>query len=317
MKQISRFSILILLLFLGLLGPLESDLRAESKSLVITSEMQYQYALKLLGENDYETAMVEFKRFVHFFPDSQHMDQAKFNTGVCLYHLEKFREAAMVFNEIILKDKEDDITRESYFFQVRAFIKLGNIGYAQIALQNYLMLARDEQTRDRIYFNLAQIHLEKAKNPMDQESLAIAKKNLSMMSDPGAIKYNRDFYTKLIFRAKHAPAKSPVAAGLFALIPGGGFLYCERFHDALVTFCLNAGLIYATYSAWDHDNKALAGVLGFVETGFYTANIYGSVSSAHKYNQTQKLKILNKEFLIASGFDLQNEGYALILNFEF
>ena len=314
MKQISRFSILMLMILMGLLG---SDLRAESKSLVITSDMQYQYALQLFMENDYETAMVEFKRFIHFFPDSEHMDQAKFSTGVCLYHLEKYHEAARAFNEILLKDKEDEITRESCFFQARAFIKLGNIGYAQIVLQNYLMLAKDEKTRDRIYFNLAQIHLEKAKNPMDQESLAIAKKNLSMMSDPGAIKYNRDYYTNLIFKAKQAPAKSPAAAGFFALIPGGGFLYCERFHDALVTFCLNAGLMYATYSAWDHDNRALAGVVGFVEAGFYTANIYGSVSSAHKYNQAQKLKILNKEFSIASGFDLQNEGYALLLNYEF
>jgi len=311
MKKNRIFTILIIL---ALLGP---DLWAQSNQLVITSDMQYQYALKLFGEKDYETAMVEFKRFIHFFPDSENRDQAKFSTGVCLYHLGKYHEAAKVFNDIILKDKEDDITRESYFYQTRAFIKMGNTGYAQIVLQNYLMLAEDEATRDRIYFNLAQIHLEKAKNPLDQDSLTIAKKNLSMMSDTGALKYNRDYYTELIFKARHVPTKSPTAAGVFALIPGGGFLYCERFHDAFVTFFLNAGLMYATYSAWDHDNKALAGVVGFVEAGFYTANIYGSISSAHKYNQNQKLKILNKEFSIVSGFDLENEEYALGLNYGF
>lgn len=311
MKKNSLFTIIIILVLLG------SDLWAQSKQLVITSEMQYQYAVSLFEEKDYETAMVEFKRFIHFFPDSEHMDQVKFNTGVCLYHLEKYHEAARMFNGIILKDKTNDITGESYFYQTRAFIKMGNTGYAQIVLQNYLMLAEDEETRDRIYFNLAQIHLEKAKNPLDKDSLTLAKKNLSMMSDSGSLKYNRDYYSKLIFKARHAPTKSPTAAGVFALIPGGGFLYCERFYDAFVTFCLNAGLMYASYSAWDHDNKALAGVVGFVEVGFYTGNIYGSVSSAHKYNQAQKLKILNKEFTIASGFDLENEGYALLLNYGF
>ncbi len=311
MKKNSFFILLIILVLFG------SDLRAQAKQLVITSEMQYQYALKLFGEKDYETAMVEFKRFIHFFPDSENRDQVKFSTGVCLYYLEKYHEAARVFNDIILKDKEDDITKESYFYQTRAFLKMGNPGYAEIVLQNYLLLAEDEETRDRIYFNLAQLHLEKAKNPLDQDSLTIAKKNLSMMSDSGAIKYNRDYYTDLIFKAKHTLTKSPRAAGVFALIPGGGFLYCERFHDAFVTFCLNTGLMYAAYSAWDHDNKALAGVIGFVEAGFYTAGIYGSVSSAHKYNQAQKLKILNKEFSIASRFDLENKGYALLLNYGF
>lgn len=311
MKKISLFTILIVLVLFG------SDLWAQSKQLVITSDMQYQYARALFEKKDYETAMVEFKRFIHFFPDSEHMDQVKFSTGICLYHLEKYHEAARMFNDIILKDKTDDITKESYFYQTRSFLKVGNTGYAQIVLQNYLMLAEDEQTRDRIYFNLAQIHLEKAKNPLDKDSLTLAKKNLSMMTDSGALKYNRDYYTELIFKARHAPAKSPTAAGIFALIPGGGFLYCERVHDACVTFCLNAGLMYATYSAWDHDNKALAGVVGFVEAGFYTANIYGSVSSAHKYNQAQKLTILNKEFTIASGFDLENKGYALRLNYGF
>lgn len=311
MTRTSLFYIVVIITMWG------STLWAGPQQLVISPDMQYLYAQKLLEEKDYEAAIVEFKRFIHFFPDNENSDPAKFSMGACLYHLEKFHEAARIFNEIILKDKEDDITRESYFFQSRAFMKMGNTGYAEIVLQNYLKLTQEVATRDRIYFNLAQIHLEKAKKPLDKDSLTLAQENLSLMSDVGAVKYNRDYYKEIIFRAKHVPQKNPYAAGLFALIPGGGFIYCERFHDAFVTFFLNAGLIYASYSAWDHDNKSLAGVIGFVEAGFYTANIYGSISSAHKYNQIRKLNILNQEFSIASGIDLENKGYALSLNYEF
>ena len=36
------------------------------KQLIITSDMQYEYALELFKAEDYDTAIVEFKRFIHF-----------------------------------------------------------------------------------------------------------------------------------------------------------------------------------------------------------------------------------------------------------
>jgi hypothetical protein len=73
----------------------------------------------------------------------------------------------------------------------------------------------------------------------------------------------------------------------------------------------------AAYKAYDNDNIALAGVIGFVETGFYTSNIYGSITSAHKYNLAQRLKVLDKEFSITSKIDPEKKGYELSFNFEF
>jgi hypothetical protein len=124
-------------------------------------------------------------------------------------------------------------------------------------------------------------------------------------------------YLDLIVKAEHAPKKNPTAAGLFAIIPGGGFLYCQRYHDALVTFLLNTGLMAAAYTAHDNDNNALAGVLAFVETGFFAGNIYGSMASAHKYNRAQTRSILNREVFISSMFDPEKKGYGLSLNYKF
>ena len=195
-------------------------------------------------------------------------------------------------------------------------MKLGNSGYAQIVLQNYLKLADDINIKDKIYFHLAQIHLANA-GKSHPGSLTLVKKYISQISAANADKYSTDQYDNLIFRAEHAPKKSPVAAGLFAVIPGGGFLYCERFHDALITFLFNAGLMVAAYEAWDNDNKALAGVIGFVETGFYFGNIYGSITSAHKYNQTQIIKILGQDISIKPSFNPENKALGLSFNFGF
>lgn len=286
------------------------------KQLVITSEIQYGYAEKLFNENDYETAKVEFKRFIHFFPDSNHVDQAQFKIGVCLYNLKKFHEAARIFNEIIIQDKENDIAKESSFFQSKAFLNMGNTGYAQIVLQNYLKLVEDRETKDRIYFNLALIHLTEVRNG-NVSSLSLARDCLSKISRSGADKYHADQYLDSIVKAELAPRKNPKLAGLFAVIPGGGFLYCERYQDALVSFLLNAGLIYAAYTAYDNDNVALAGVIGFVGAGFYTGNIYGSISSVHKYNRAQTIKHLEPQFSISPKFDPEKNGYGLSFHYKF
>lgn len=286
------------------------------KQLIITSDMQYEYALELFEAEDYDTAIVEFKRFIHFFPESEYLDQAEYNIAVCLFNKKKYHEAARAFNEIIIKDQDNDIIEKAVFFQSRSFMKLGNRGYAQIVLQNYLKLVDDINIKDKIYFNLAQIQLSNARQ-FKPGSLALAKKYLSKISASNADKYKTDEYYDLILKAEHAPRKNPKAAGFFAIIPGGGFLYSERYHDALITFILNTGLMYAAWEAWDNDNKALAGVIGFVETGFYTGNIYGSITSAHKYNHAQTLKILGRDVYISPDFDPEDKAYGLSFNFKF
>jgi hypothetical protein len=72
---------------------------------------------------------------------------------------------------------------------------------------------------------------------------------------------------------------------LLSIVPGGGQLYCNRYQDAMTAFLINAGLIWAAWEAFDNEQYALGSVISFVEFGFYAGNIYGAVSSAHKYNR--------------------------------
>ncbi|MCD4675348.1 MAG: tetratricopeptide repeat protein, partial [Desulfobacula sp.] len=175
----------ILILFITL----SQNSFAMEKQIVITSDLQYGYAQKLFGTKDFETAIIEFKRFIHFFPESERVEQARFNIGVCLFNLKKFHGAARAFNEIIINGKENNITKQACFFQSKAFINTGNTGYAQIVLQNYLKLAEDRETKDRIYFNLAKIHLADVRKGK-AGSLVLAREYLLKISKSGAIKYH-------------------------------------------------------------------------------------------------------------------------------
>ena len=315
MKLLYSFFQIKLILF-GFLIIISNNGFALENQIIITEDKQLEYAESLFNEKDFETAMVEFKRFLHFFPGSRQKEHAQFKIGVCLFKLEKFHKAQKLFNEIIINGNENNITKEAYFFQSKAFMKTGNPGYAQIVLQNYLKLVKDKETKDRIYFNLAQIHLEDARNGKST-SLALARDYLLKISSPDAYKYNKNQYLDLILKAELAHRKDPLMSGIFSIIPGAGFLYCERYRDALVTFLFNTGLMYAAYTAFDNGNNALGGVLAFVETGFYTGNIYGSISSAHKYNRAQINRILNRKFSIDSKFNVKKKEYELSFNFEF
>lgn len=278
--------------------------------------MQIGYADTLFKNKDYEAAIIEYKRFVHFFPESERLDQVKFRIAVCLFEQKKYMDAAKAFNDIILETPDAPDTGEAYFYQAEAFMNLGNMGYAEIVLQNYLKLTGDLKTKDRIYAELARLHLVQAR-ASKPDSLTLAKEYLSKISPSNAPAFNTENNMNLILAAEKAPKKNPGAAGFFSIIPGGGFLYCERYQDALVTFLLNTGLMLAAYEAYDKDNKALAGVIGFVETGFYMGNIYGAVSSAHKYNQAGVLKILNRDISLAPKIDPEGKGLAMTFYFDF
>ncbi|MDD4272232.1 MAG: hypothetical protein PHG14_00720 [Desulfobacter postgatei] len=317
MKHLLIF--LVVLAFFGILDPPYAyAIPNNQPGLFITADMQFDYALNLFEQKDFNAAQVEFKRFTHFFPQDPRHDRADYTIGVALFYSGQYYEAAKRFDTIIRqsKDKDSPWVEQSCFMQSQAFEAMGNTGYAQIVLQNYLKLTRDTDTKDRIYLELARMHIRNTVTPGKNE-LAYARKNLMLISPEKQRKYDVATQLETIDNAVHAPTKSPVLAGILAIIPGGGMLYCERYKDAFISFCFNTGLIWAAYTAFDHDNPALGGVITFVESGFYSGNIYGSITAAHKYNKAAQIKILNKTFDFEPGLDPVNKSFFLRLTHGF
>jgi len=312
MEKLKWYWLLPVFFLPGLFTPNEGVTR----QMVINADMQFEYALKQFRDKDYETAVVELKRFVHFFPDDKRVLEARFTTGLSLSYLGRFHQSAKVFNQIIKEGGDASFVEDSYFMQSRAFIGMGNEGYARVVLQNLLVLSEDKKAGDKIYSLLADLDVQSSKG-VDIGSLEAARKNLLTISDQGADAFRREKRLKTLDKALASPEKNPTLAGVLAIIPGGGFLYCQRPRDALVSFLLNTGLILGSYTAFDHDNPALGGVIAFIGTGFYSGNIYGSVTAAHRYNQNTKVKILGKEFSLDADADLNNKSWMIGLKYAF
>ena len=95
----------ILVFFGGLGSSYVHALSTAQPGLFITADMQFDYALTLFEQKDFAAAQVEFKRFLHFFPQDPRHDRADYTAGVALFHSGQYYEAAKRFDSIIRQSK--------------------------------------------------------------------------------------------------------------------------------------------------------------------------------------------------------------------
>jgi hypothetical protein len=217
------------------------------------------------------------------------------------------------FNAVIDRYVDTDLSIKSYFMISEAHIKIKTFGLAIINLNNLITLTDDEDVRDEAYYRLGWIYIETA-------SWENARLNFSKISAKNKTKYRLEQLTDELNKEKSIPKKDPSLAGFLSIIPGAGYLYCERYQDALIAFLLNGGLILAAYESFDDNNNALGGVIAFVEFGFYAGNIYGAITGAHKYNRKQTgqfIETLKNNAKINLSADVKNKGICLAFEFLF
>ena len=235
MRHRPRHFILFFLTFACIAASVPLSTAHGHSGLIITADMQFNYARQLYSDKDYLTAQVEFKRFIQFFPDDPRVVQAQFLSGMALFYSEKFYEAARQFDHIISQAQTPDApwVRKSYFMISLAFESMGKIGFAQVVLQNYLKLTRDPHVKDRIYKELARINIKNTMAPGVDE-LNAARQNLTLISPERQKDLEVVRQLNAVDAALNTQKKSPVLSGIFSIIPGGGMLYCHRYQDA---FC--------------------------------------------------------------------------------
>ncbi|OQY00809.1 MAG: hypothetical protein B6I26_05890 [Desulfobacteraceae bacterium 4572_130] len=287
----------------------------ENYNLIIKPDFQYEYAEQCYNNKDYSTSILEYKRFIHFFPKDKRIKYAEFKIGKAYFHLKKYLKAIDIFKKFSSFLINDTLNVESYFMLSRAYLNINKIGPAETNMKNLLILTDDNNLKDRIYSFLAWIYLKRAEF-METNALDKADSYITKISKIGEKKFHKNEIKKHIINIKIQDKKSPTIAGIASIIPGLGFLYCERYRDAFVSFLLNTTLILASHKSFQNGNNALGGVLSFIETGFYSGNIYGAISSAKKYNifkQQQIIENMHKKYTRFSQLDTNYKNKKKIL----
>lgn len=281
-------------------------------ALTIEAESQYDYAAKLFDQGNFSAAVMEYRRFIHFFPNDPRISQAMYQIGLSLFHDRKFKQAINAFQNTIDAFEDSNHAVWSYFKISQTYLALRDFGSAIIALQNLLVATQDKDIADKARYHLGLIYIELA----DWDR---AREQFSRINESNRMQYNLQQLLHELDREKQLKHKSPKLAGLFSIIPGGGFAYTGRYRDALVALLVNGGLIWAAYEAFDNDLPALGACITVVGFGFYAGNIYGGISSAHKYNNNQThnfIEQLKENSLISLGIDPKG-GVAFAINYQF
>lgn len=288
----------------------EPDLKS---SIMINPDKQFNFAEQYFSNKDYLHAVGEYNRFIYFFPEDQRVETAMYRIGMSYYLGRHFKEAVNAFNAVIDRYVDTDLSVKSYFMISEAHVKLNAFGLAVINLTNLIMITHNEEVRDEAYYRIGWIYIETA-------SWEEARRYFSKISTKNKNKYRLEQLNDELNKEGSIPRKHPNLAGFLSIIPGAGYLYCERYQDALIAFLLNGGLILAAYESFDDNNNALGGVIAFVEFGFYAGNIYGAVTSAHKYNRNQTgrfIETLKRNTKINLSGDVKNKGVCVAFEFNF
>jgi hypothetical protein len=265
-------------LILPALSPVASA-TPEADQITISAPEQYNYAVLLMEGQKYAQAAIELERLLHFFPDHNLSDRARLLLGICLIEENHMEEAREVFAEAMVEADEKSskvlatlMTGETYFRQGLLADAIHWFNYSSET-------AESGDLQDAAEYRLGWAMLREGRWPEASKAFgSIGPGSLLYAEAPGL--------SKKSLQGLNLPSKYPTTAGILAaLIPGLGHAYVTRYRDAAVAFILNGLFIWAALESFDEGNHALGAILGVLELGWYTGNIYSAANVAVKYNR--------------------------------
>ncbi|MBC2715533.1 MAG: tetratricopeptide repeat protein [Desulfobacteraceae bacterium] len=282
-------------------------------SFEINADKQMDYADYCFENQDYMTAAAEYKKFIYFFPKDERVVIAEYKIGMSYFHDKFYIKALNQFTHILDQNGLTDAGIQSAFMISRCYQRVRNYPSAIDNLVYLKQMTADTDLIDRVYYYLGWLYLESG--DFDQ-----ARSAFSSISVPNQLDSNTKTLADHLSGQGNIPQKNPITAGILSIIPGGGYLYCGRYRDALVSFLINSVLIYGVYESFDKELYAIGGILAVVELGFYAGNIYGGVSSAHKFNkikQNEFVQNLKKEFNADISIKINSNDILLGMTYHF
>ncbi|MBT6498909.1 MAG: hypothetical protein HOK67_03305 [Deltaproteobacteria bacterium] len=263
MNHINNRLLKILLVGLLLFGPVQ----LLSAELVLDDEALYRYAMHLYRNGEYYRAVTEYKRLLHFFPESGRTDETNLQIGRSYMAGERMDEATVYWEKRLEHESLEGLQKNR--------LK---------ALYGISLLDKNRLKT----FSLRRRNVE---------SGILVLNDVKSMDDEGRLIH--DFTREWSTRPK-PEFKSPWLAGsMSAIVPGSGSFYSGRRLEGTYAFFITTLFWLATADAMANEDDTLTGVFGLFTLAFYGGNIYTTVNSTFKYNdqlESDELHGLRKKY---------------------
>jgi tetratricopeptide (TPR) repeat protein len=282
-------------------------------TIVLDADRQFEYAAHLQQQGRYLNSAAEYQRFAFYFPADPRVRLAEFKAGQAYLDAGDIASAKAQFQSLTKTPELDAVAADAYFMLTECHLKAREPGQALIVLHNLMALSQDQALRDRALLRMGWIHIH-------QLDWSQARLSFERISPQGRETHQIDELINALNTSDALQLKSPGLAGTLSIIPGLGQMYLGCYEDALIAFVVDVGLLWAAYESFDNDLNVLGSMLAIVGIGFYASNIYSAVSSAHKYNDTRKHRLVDQlrhKFEVGLGSSPHASGPNLVLTLKY
>jgi tetratricopeptide (TPR) repeat protein len=277
---------------------------------IVNSDDQFRYAEELMKRQDYPLAVLEFERFIHFFPEDEKVPEAKLLIGESYLNAKAYEQARKALEKVHREYPNRYVGGRALFLTGESYYRQGVYEEANLYFMKVRETFPQPQLRDAALYRLGW-------SQMQSRQWKEAWETFGSMDNTSPLYVNSQELAIRSREGEKLPYKSPSTAGaLAALLPGSGHAYCDRYKDGIVAFLLNGLFTWAAIEAFDKDQDVLGGILTFLEIGWYSGNIYSAVNSAHKYNRALKDDYL-KSLPELNFFSTSERSFGLSLRMAF
>jgi tol-pal system protein YbgF len=263
------------LLFLMLLLKPASALPGQ---IILDADDQFEFAQQLMERGEYQGAVGEFQRFIHFFPEDEKVPKAHYLIGVSYLRARKYETARKVLGEVYKNYSNRPLSGKALLLIGESYYRQGISGEAAHYFERVIKEYPQPELKNAAIYRLGW-------SRMQSNNWREASKTFETVEKSSPLFASAQELSEESLKGELLPYKNPTTAGVLAVIPGLGHVYSNRYKDGLVAFLLNGLFIWAAVEAFDEDLNVLGGMLLFLELGWYTGNIYSAVNTAHKYNR--------------------------------
>ncbi|MFW9917941.1 MAG: tol-pal system YbgF family protein [Candidatus Thorarchaeota archaeon] len=250
-----------------------------SNQIIINSEDQFSFARSIMDSGDFSRAVVEFERFIHFFPENSQVQTARYLIGICRLRDQRFQEARESFSEVIRTEPAGPLSGRALFLTGESYYQQGLSNQAAYYFNQIIEKYTDLDLKNAALYRLGW-------TKMNASRWCEASRIFSDVERQSTFFESAQQLAEKSLKGEALPQKNPTYAGLMsAIVPGLGHAYVSRYKDATVAFVVNGLFIWGAVQSFRQDQNVVGGILTFLEIGWYSGNIYSAVNATHKYNR--------------------------------
>jgi tetratricopeptide (TPR) repeat protein len=277
---------------------------ANCEEIKITEQSLLGFADKLYKDHEFDKALVEFQRFLYYFPNYSSKYNVMLKMARCYKYSGFHDNAAEILTGIISSGYEKGVIDDALFELGDTHYLFGEYEGAAIEFKKLYEETQDFDLKNKAGFMLTFSYLraDEASKASDTTTAMEWRKSISSENFQKLVHGVRDYY--------NLERKSPLLSGVMsAVIPGTGHFYISRYRDGVLALILNGLFATCAYEFFDKGHTSPGILFSFFEMSIYSGTIFSSVSQTYKYNQ-----FIRNEYIDKLETDLGYHSYSDLIN---